>query len=148
MVTGFVFNQITDTAPANKIVIYADCEVQNAPETAEKLEKALNGTVRMVKIHPFSYALFDSVRLRQADLYLVPDSHLAEYREWFTAEDGIPFFDSGNGKAAAKDCFLYAPAETYRLYTGAESVHLDDGLARRAAELLLSINDTAKEETP
>lgn len=148
MVTGFVFNQITDTAPANKIVIYADCEVQNAPETAEKLEKALNGTVRMVKIHPFSYALFDSVRLRQADLYLVPDSHLAEYREWFTAEDGIPFFDSGNGKAAAKNCFLYDPAETYRLYTGAESVHLDDGLARRAAELLLSINDTAKEETP
>ena len=30
LVTGFVFNQITDTSPENKIVLYADCELQNA----------------------------------------------------------------------------------------------------------------------
>ena len=38
---GFVFNQITDTSPQNKIVIYADCGLRNAPELAEKMEKAL-----------------------------------------------------------------------------------------------------------
>ena len=140
VLTGFVFNQITDTAPENKIVIFADCEVQNAPELAEKLETALNGAVRMVIIHPFSYAMFDSVRLKQADLYLVPDSHADEYREWFLREEGLP--------APAGDYFLYDGAETCRLYPGAASVHLEDGLARRAAELLISITDTAKEEDP
>lgn len=148
MLTGFVFNQITDTAPENKIVIYADCEVQNAPETAEKLEKALDSAIRMVKIHPFSYALFDSVRLRQADLYLVPDSHLEEYREWLLPEEGQLVFDPDTGLAAEADCFLYDPAETYRLYPGAASVHLEDGLARRAADLLLSLTEDEKEEIP
>ena len=147
MFVGFVFNQITDTAPEYKIVIYADCEVQNAPELAEKLEKALDGAVRMVKIHPFSYALFDSVRLKQADLYLVPDSHLDEYREWLLQEEGQLAFNQVSGTAAGADCFLYDPAETYRLYPGAASVHLEDGLARRTAELLLTLPDPAKEET-
>ena len=133
MFVGFVFNQITDTAPEYKIVIYADCEVQNAPE--------------LVKIHPFSYALFDSVRLKQADLYLVPDSHLDEYREWLLQEEGQLAFNQVSDTAAGADCFLYDPAETYRLYPGAASVHLEDGLARRTAELLLTLLDPAKEET-
>ena len=66
--TGFVFNQITDTSPENKIVLYADCELQNAPVLAEKLEKALDGAVRMVKIHPFSYS--------GEDLYFAKDDNL------------------------------------------------------------------------
>ena len=114
--TGFVFNRITDTAPENKIVLFADCEVQNAPDLAEKLEKELDGAVRMVKIHPFTYAMFDSSRLKQADLYHA--------------------------------YFLYDPSEIYCLYTGKSSVHLEDGLARQVAELILSLNDSAKEEAP
>ena len=141
--TGFVFNLVTDAAPEDKIVLYADCDVRNAPELAEKLEQALGGAVRMVKIHPFSYALFDSVRLKHADLYLIPDSHLPDYRDWLSPEEGVPVDGS-----AAGETFLLDPAETYRLYTGADSVHLEDGLARRAADLLLSLTDDAKEETP
>ena len=152
MLTGFVFNQITDTAPENKIVICADCEVQNLPALAEKLENALGGSVRMVKIHPFSYAMFDSVRLRQADLYLVPDSRLADYPDWFLPEEGPLMFDPASGLEIAGAYFLYVPEggtpEPFRLYTGAASVHLEDGLARRTAELLLSVNDAEKEDTP
>ena len=152
ILTGFVFNQITDTTPENRIVLYADCEIQNAPELAEKLETALNGAVRMVKIHPFSYALFDSARLKQADLFIVPDSRKEAYQEWFAEEEGIPVFDPSGGFAVAQEYFLYHPAghesETYRLYLGGSSVHLADGLAGRTAELLLSMTDTAKEDTP
>lgn len=151
LLTGFVFIRITDTDPENKLVIYADCEVQNAPELAEKMEKALNGAVRMVKIHPFSYAMFDSVQLKQADLFLVPDSHREEYREWFAQENGLLIRDPVSGSAAAEKYFLYiregSQPEPYRLYIGGSSVHLEDGLARKAAEILLSI-DTEKEETP
>ncbi len=152
LLTGFVFTHITDTSPENKLVLYADCDVQKAPELAEKLEKMLDGTVRMVKIHPFSYALFDSARLKQADLFLVPDSHREEYREWFSDDGSLVMFDPASGVSATGKYFLYAPegstAEPYRLYTGSSSVHLEDGLARRAAELLISMSDTQKEETP
>ncbi len=151
LLTGFIFTRITDTNPENKLVIYADCEVRNTPELAEKLEKALGGAVRMVKVHPFSYAMFNSDGLRQADLFLVPDSHREEYRKWFTEEEGLPAFDPASGSAAAEEYFLYTPEgsvpEPYRLYTGASSVHLEDGLARKAAELLLSL-ETEKEEIP
>lgn len=152
LLTGFVFTQITDTSPENKLVLYADCDVQKAPELAEKLETMLDGKVRMVKIHPFSYALFDSVRLKQADLFLVPDSHREEYREWFSDDGSLVMFNPASGISAAGEYFLYAPdgsmAEPYRLYTGSSSVHLEDGLARRAAELLISMSDAQKEVTP
>ena len=147
--TGFIFNQITDTAPQDKITIYADCEIRNAPELAERLEKELGGAVRMVKIHPFTYAMFDSSRLKQADLYIIPDSRKAEYAEWLGPEEGTAVYDPVSGTAVAAEWFLYAPEgqapETYRLYPGAGSVHREDGLAGRAAELLMNIG---KEETP
>ena len=140
--TGFVFNRITDTDPTHKIVLYADCEVVNAAELAEKLEEGMEGAVRMVKVHPFSYALFGSEQLKTADLYIVPDSRKGEYAEWFTAEEGVPVCDPESGRVTAGEYFLYNPAgaepETYRLYYGAASVHLEDGLAWKAADLLLS----------
>ena len=147
ILTGFLFNRITDTDPAHKITVYADCEVQNAPELAEKLEKALDGAVQMVKIHPFSYALFGSEALKGADLYIVSDSEKEQYAEWFLpGEEGTPVHDPESGFSAAGAYFLYAD-EPCRLYVGAQSVHLEDGLARRAAELLISLNDE-KEEIP
>jgi len=135
--TGFVFNQITDAPPKDRIVIWADCELRNAPALAEQLEKELDGKIRMVKIHPFTYAMFDSARLKQADLYIVPDSRRAEYREWFLPEEGVTVYDPAAGISVASDVFLYAD-EPYRLYIGGSSVHLEDGLAREAAEQLLS----------
>ena len=152
LLTGFVFNQITDTTPANKIVLYADCEVRNAPELAEKLEKELGGAVRMVKIHPFTYAMFDSARLKQADLFIIPDSHRAEYGEWLSEEEAVTVFDPSSGTAAAPEVFLYAPegapAEVFRLYQGKDSVHLEDGLGRRTAELFLAMTEPVKEGNP
>ena len=100
----------------------------------------------MVKIHPFTYAMFDSSRLKQADLYLIPESHREEYREWYTQENGLTVFDPSSGVCAAGAWFVYDLSETYCLYIGKSSVHLEDGLARQAAELLTAIG-TEKEES-
>lgn len=135
MVTGFVFNQITDTDPGHKITVFADCEVKNGAVLAERLEKALEGAVRMVKVHPFSYAMLNSASLRTADVYIVPDSRREEYREWLGDGEGILFHDPENGKTAGGETFILSP-EIYRVYIGAQSAHLEDGLARKTAEIL------------
>jgi hypothetical protein len=109
--------------------------------------------VRMVRIHPFSYQMFEDEELKTADLYIVPDSQSAQYQDWFVPDrPGTPVFDPETGLVIAGDWFLYqqegTEAEPYRLYLGAGSVHLEDGLAEKAAELLLSVDNAIKEETP
>jgi hypothetical protein len=164
VVGGFVFNQATDAPRGSKIVLFVDTELRDAPELAEALEKNLPAPIRMVKVHPFSYALMGSDTLRQADLYIVPASHAEEYREWFAPlpaayaslaapeePDGIPVYDPATGLSAAGDRILYESApeapETCYLFFGGGSVHLQDGLAGKAAEALLSLKPE-KEETP
>ena len=150
LLTGFVFNQITDTDPTHKIVIYADCGIRNAAELAEKLEHGLNGAVRMVKVHPFAYALFGTEALKHADLYIVPDSRKQDYAEWFealpgTPPEGITVCDPESGSAVAGAYLTYASdngkRELYRLYFGSGSAHREDGLALRAAELLMAVGE-------
>ena len=149
---GFVFGRITDTDAAHKIEIYAECETENAGELAQRLENELKGAVKMVKIHPFTYVLFGTEQLKKADLYIVPDSSAAEYAEWFAPGEGIPVYDPEKGVAAAGMYFRYTAEgkepEVYRLYKGAESTHLEDGLAGKTAELLLAITGTEEEENP
>ena len=143
---SFVFYQITDTDAAHKITIYVDGQVRNEAQLAARLEKELPDPVRMVQIHPFSYAMFGSAVLKAADLYIVPDSDRDQFADWFAADrDPVPAFEPGTGAPAAGEWILYNPEETYRLYTGAGSSHLEDGLARRAAEILLTL--TTEEES-
>ncbi len=146
ILTGFVFTRITDTDPANKITIYADCKIQNAAELAEKLEKEMGDAVRMVKVHPFSFALFGTEQLKSADLYIVPDIRKAEYEEWLGTGEGWIMADPDSGLSVAGDYFLYDEGETsvFRMYPGEKSVHTEDGLAEQAAELLLAMGN--KEE--
>lgn len=143
---SFVFYQITDTDPAHKITIYVDGEIRNEAQLAARLEKELPEPVRMVQIHPFRYAMFGSAALKGADLFIVPDSEKEQFADWFApGDEGRPVYDPETGLSVAGSWILYAPQETYRLYSGAESPHLEDGAARKAAELLLSM-ETEKEE--
>ena len=156
--TGFVFTRITDTDPAHKVTVYADTKLQNAALLASRLEEAVSAPVRMVKVHPFTYALFGSDALKQADLYIVPLSHVSEYRDWFAPlpkelasraasenPDGIRVFDPASGTGAASSCILYTAsgnqAESYLLFFGRNSVHLEDHAAPAVAEALLALTD-------
>ena len=152
---GFVFNQITDTSPRYKITVYADCEVSSAAELAASLEEQLPAPVRMVKVHPFSYAMFGADTIRSADLFIVPASRAEEYRDWFrdVPEDlaflSVPVLRDGPAgipvSGAAASYFVYDPDEIYYLFFGKQSLHLpgnegaEDHLAADAARLLLGI---------
>ena len=142
---SFVFYQITDTDPAHKLTLYVDGEVRNEAQLAALLEKELPEPIRMVQVHPFSYAMFGSDALRAADLYIVPDSEKEQYADWFApGEEALTVCDPGGAVSVAGSWILYAPGETYRLYIGAYSAHLSDGLARRGAEVLMALE--TKEE--
>ena len=140
ILSGFLLNFLTDTRPENKITIFADCEVRNAEELAEELNREMGDRIRMVKVHPFSYALFNADALAKADLYIIPDSGKEKYGTLF-AEDSpvLTMYDPESGRKLAADYFCWPEgenSEAYRLYSGARSAHLEDGLARRTAELL------------
>ena len=141
---GFVFNRITDTAAEYKIVIYADCTVTDGAVLADMLESALSAPVRMVKVHPFDYAMFGSEAIRTADLYIIPVSRAEEYGEWLVP-GGIPVYLPDGSVHTASAYFGYNPDEEYDLYYGRLSLHAAgnegaaDNQAADVAERLLEI---------
>ena len=163
---GFVFDKLTDTAPEHKITLCVDAEVPRTTDLAVALEEGLNGAVRMVKVRPFSYAMFDSGTLTGADLFIVPASHLETYRDWFAplpeafAEekgalllDSVPYgllaYDPETGVGLADAYIDYLTPgqepEAFYLLFGKESLHVRghenavDDAAVTAARLLLSM---------
>ena len=144
---SFVFYQIRDTDPAHKITIYMDGKTANEDALAARMEKELGGAVRMVQIHPFSYFMIGS-DIYGGDLFILPDSGLDQFGEWvFREGENWTVHDPAAGVSVAGDTFLYEEGEeeeAWRLYIGVSSPHLQDGLARKAAEILMTIG---KEET-
>ena len=147
---SFIFYQITDTVPARKITLFMDGMTSGEDQLAARLEDRLDDPIRMVRIHPFSYMMFGDEELKNADLYILPDSHRKQYGEWLLqGDEGILVYDPETGYTVAGDIFLYTEGkesgEPFRLYLGANSPHLEDGTARQAAELLTAIG-TEKED--
>ena len=161
---GWIFTLLTDTKPENKLTPFADAAVTDATGLAVRLEEELKGgPIRMVKVHPFTYAMLSSEALQGSDVYLVRASHAEEYREWFAPlpegfADGAPpdwllvlegtacglrVYDAASGTGPAMAYISYRdpaqPEEDYYLCFGSASTHLDDGLALRLAEQLLLI---------
>lgn len=148
-VSSFVFYQITDTDPSHKITVYIDGQVRNETALAVRMEKELKGRVRMVQVHPFKYFMFGEDVLRSGDVLIIPDSHMEEYAEWVApGEEGRVVFDPETGMAVAGEYVVYTPEEeapeTWRLYLGVLSPHLEDGLAREAADILINMKEEAK----
>ena len=144
---SWIFTFLTDTDPAHKVSLFADVEACRDKELAIKLEKELPDGIRMVKVHRFAYAMFDSNNLRNADLFILKASDLEQYREWLAplpqqfAEQavlfdengvalGIPVFDPADRTVVAGEWLTYAipdeSNEQYCLAFGASSAHLPD----------------------
>lgn len=166
LVWGFVFTRITDTDPAHKITLFVDCEVTDATGLAVKLEEKLDGNIRMVKVHPFTYAMLDGGQLKAADLFIIRTDHMETYREWLTplpeemrgyadecVLDGEPWgvlaYDSQAQTGIASNYIHYLPPgepeDDYYLCFGNQSVHSTaqpnavDNAAADAAKLLLNL---------
>ena len=167
---GWIFTLITDTEPENKLTVFVDAAIPDATALAVRLEQeVLGGQIRMVKAHPFTYAMLSSEELRCSDAYIVRESHLEEYREWFAPlpedfaatlpaarlwqPEGVPtgvlIWDAETGMGAAQSYITYsdpalADEDCYLLF-GAASPHLTgnpgsvDDAALQLAETLLSL---------
>ena len=166
LVWGFVFTRITDTAPARKLTLFIDTQVTDATALAVRLEEAISGNIRMVKVHPFTYAMLDGEQLKAADLFIIRADHMEIYGDWLTplpeemwgsgteyvrdgAAWGILAFDAEKKTGIASGCINYLPPGEpeygYYLCFGSQSLHLQgksnavDNAAADAARLLLNL---------
>lgn len=154
---NWIFTFLTDTDPAQKLVIYADMKDFRGKELAAALEEEAFGEIRFVQVHPFSYALMDSEAIRFADLYIMTGNQAEEYREWISplpesirespaadgALDGLLLRAAGadNGTAAGYLPYEAQEDESWYLFFGRESLHTGekDDAAIQAAETILGL---------
>ncbi len=151
-----VFMGLTDAAPQNKITLFVDARIPQDTALAVELEKTAREGISMVKVHSFTYAMMSDDALSTADLYIVPQSHIEEYKAWFAplpeemlslgetlavndAPCGLLIYDGQEGAAAQYITYGDLPGEKYYLFFGVNSVHLDDGAAAAYAKTLLTI---------
>ena len=142
---SFVFNFLTDTAPENKLVLFADAPLTEETRLAVLLEEGIAAPVEMVQVRAFSYAMMGSEAIEGADLYIVGASQAETYQDWFAplpprlleageilALDGVPLgvkiYDAATGTGAAASFIGYdAPgkeAEDHYLFVGKRSLHV------------------------
>ncbi len=160
---SWIFTFLTDTDPAHKLEIYADMEEIDGTALGDALEAGAGEAIRMVRVHPFGYAMLDSSQLRQADLYIVKGSDAETYLDWFAP---LPYGLRGLGEelildgtawgvllrggkdpgGAAAGVIAWPPdGEDYWLMTGAHSLHIAgregavDNEAAEAAVRLLTL---------
>ena len=157
---SWIFGLVTNTDPTHKVVLYANVDEMQDKALALRLEEEKPEEIKMIKVHPFSYALFDTQEALNADLYVIPASQAEGFldsfapidgeeldrgdRELFTRDGksyGIKLHDAATGESTAGDYLVYAPGEDYYLFFNVNSLHLSggDGAALRVAEALLRL---------
>ena len=152
MLWSWIFGLVTDTRPEKKVTVFVDAYGVEDTALAVELERELPPGVRMVKVHPVDYVMFDDAALRDADIFILRASDAETYDELLAPADGsdvltrgVKIYDAATGRGAAQSYILYvrtgAPAEDYYLFVGANSLHtgaVDDAahtLAERIKKL-------------
>lgn len=150
---SWIFTFLTDTTADKKVAVYIDAAVPDSTALAVKLEEVKSPALKMVVVHPFSYAMFDGDALKNADIFLVAESNVETYKDWFqpmpeslipaTADclimDGTAYGLPADNAAATY--IGYQEGERYYLLFGSASVHTGalDSEALPIAERLLSL---------
>ena len=158
---AWIFTLVTDTVPAKKVTIYIQTENCRSAELGLKLEETMPEGIRMIKAHPFSYAVFGQNDLLNADFFVIRESEAEEMlpsfaplegesldcgdRERFCRDGiwyGVKVWDTASGEGDARSYLAYEEGEDYYLFFNADSPHLSsgDGAALRVAETLLGLN--------
>lgn len=150
---GLVFTRITDAPIEQKVTVFIDAPCEDLT-LRERLEQHRPEGIRMIFVHPFTYAMFDESTLLNADIYIVPASRVAEYQDSFApapaalgtvAENGgITVYHDGHGIAQSLIGYgAEGTEEDYYLFIGVHSRHAlsvngvgDDAALQVAADLL------------
>lgn len=161
LICGTLFTRLTDTVPARKVTLYADVPAVSDRALAWELEKEKPEGIRMIQVHPFSYAMFDTENLLGADLYIVPEGEVEVYSGSFRSLEGAGFETEGGcircgelwgvrvwdaaGKTGVAADYIRYPDEDCYLFINANSVHAasltgtGDDAALAIARALLAI---------
>ena len=135
---SWIFTMVTDTSPQKKVQIYIYVDELRDTDLAVYLEQDLPDGIKMVKVHPFTYAMLNVDLLENSDLFILPESMVGEYEELLLpGGEAVKVYDPDTGSGAAEDYISYSD-EDYYLYFGAKSLHLDDGAAKYVADRLLT----------
>ena len=141
---SFVFNFLTDVPAEEKLVLFIDAPLTEETRLAVQLEEAVGDSIRMVQVRPFSYAMMGSQEIENADLYIIGESSVEEYGDWFALlpeelctgelleKDGQPIgvkvYDAATGKGVAGEIIGYTHpskvAEDHYLLVGKNSLHV------------------------
>ncbi len=146
---AWIFTLVTDTTRDKKVVLYADVPALSDRSLAIELEKELPDGIKMVQIHAFSYAAFDTEAVNLADLYILTESEMDEYAEQLcvipeTGTRGILLHEPGGFSRLDAYC-TYEAGERYFLCYNIRSVHLgawntsEDDAALVIAERILQM---------
>lgn len=161
-VWSWIFTFLTDAPREEKMVLFIECDVPGNVFIASELEKYPSGSIRLVQVRPFSYSMMSSEGIRNADLYIMSESGMAEYSQWIRplpdgAEslgevyfiDAVPYgikvYDGNTQSGVCSEHIAYE-AKNYYLAFGNQSLHLlenDHGVDNEAiqyASYLFKIN--------
>ncbi len=150
LIWGLVFSFVTDAPPEKKVTVFIDTEACRDQALREELEKTLPEGIRMIQVHPFSYAMFNEQTLLDADIFIVPEANVGPYHESFLPapegigaegpRGGIPVYDAASGRGAAAAYIRYEPGEDYYLFFGVNSLHAAS-LSGRGDDAALAVAD-------
>ena len=92
---SWIFTLVTDAPADRKVVVFADVYAVEDTALAVELETALPDGIRMVQVHPFSYAMFSDSALLAADIYIVRADDAAGWVDSFAPLDTVAFDPGG-----------------------------------------------------
>ena len=144
---AWIFFMLTDTVKAKKVTVYID-----APEVrSAELEAALSGSlpegIKLIKVHSFSYAAFNTLAANSADIYVMSADVLMENIENLApissaageCADGGYYFEGelyglpvrqAAGACAAASYIGYSGDGEYYICFNKDSVHITNGTGR------------------
>ena len=148
---SWIFTLITDTTKEKKVTVCSDTPAMLDSELAEALSYDLPEGIKLIKVFPFKYAMFNTADIDRADILILPESEIEEHTATLCAigtesfdtsggyeKDGAVYglllFDAASGTAKASDYFTFTSvdaegkptSENYYLCFNERSVHLGD----------------------
>lgn len=148
---GFIFNIATDTSPKKKITVFIDAENVADADLAEYLEADKPSGIKMIKVHPFSYAMFGDDEITRADVFIIGEKEIEKYvgafaeclvdGDYFVLDGvrvGVKIYDKTTKTGAAAQYIGYGDDDYYLLF-GNKSAHLDDGAALDVAKKIINL---------
>lgn len=165
---NWIINMKTDTAPENKLTLYTTAALTDQTGLSVLMEDRIRAdgadNIRVAQAREFTYFMFGGDALKGGDLFIIRESELKEYGDWFAplpeetralpdaayayGEDGVPLGILIDAPGQPNDLlrrYIAFTDEKQYLCFGKESLHLEEngGAAdNEAARMAVYLLDT------